>query len=80
MNYGVLTVAVVCAVFFYRAGQTEKAPTALWTVISVLISFLLVAFTRWGCGVYSAVKSCYSSRLPFPGSGVKAIRRTSSGA
>ena len=48
MDYGPIIAAVVCALFFYRVGQQEKAPPAVWTVLSVIISFLSMRFTAWG--------------------------------
>jgi hypothetical protein len=40
--------AVVCAVFFYRAGEFEDAPGLLWAALSVLISVLALRWLRLG--------------------------------
>ena len=48
MDYGPIIATAVCAVFFYRVGEREKAPAALWVALSVLISFLSIKFTAWG--------------------------------
>jgi hypothetical protein len=39
---------VVFAIFFYRAGEFEGGPSLLWTVLSVLISFLFWHWLRLG--------------------------------
>ena len=41
-------VALSGVLFFYWAGQTEKVPTAVWAVLSALISFVVIKFTSWG--------------------------------
>jgi hypothetical protein len=39
---------VVCAIFFYRAGEFENCPGLLWAVMSVSISLLIWQWLRRG--------------------------------
>jgi len=40
--------AVVFAIFFYRAGEFDGAPGLLWAALSIAISLLIWQCLHWG--------------------------------
>ena len=46
-SYNIILI-IVLAIFFYRAGKYDDGPALLWTVLSVVISFLVLFWLEWG--------------------------------
>lgn len=43
-----ILVMVACAIFFYRAAESEDESTWVWCGLSILISVLAIFWRHWG--------------------------------